>query len=422
MSTGATSLSMRDVRCFAGEQRAELSRITLLVGENSAGKSTFLGCLSGLARLAGLRNLTDDMNCFDQKPFSLGSFESIVRSGCPSFRVGIGLNYERFRRLEIEFVAAPSAGLQEMILELELTDTQPDAGACVIITRQDSEGSAERWCFSGPDFKFVLNQSELSYKQFTTWLSRSIRHGVTPFDGQVMEFKKRTGSVSDQEVAGFSKFTNFFRHRFRAPEKDFPIKSPDPEGFKRERSYSRDPLADGHENQNLSIIGDTGFKLGLFDRVKVREHGPGQHEVLIGVSGAMRNLVDVGYGVASVLPLVKDLAEAPVGTLFLLQQPEVHIHPSAQAKLAELMADSDHQFVVETHSDHVIDWVRILVTEGKLAASEVSILYFERFGEDQSKTQLHQLSLDGSGNLCGQPRNYRQFFSEETARLLGLPT
>ena len=136
----------------------------------------------------------------------------------------------------------------------------------------------------------------------------------------------------------------------------------------------------------------------------------------------MRNLADVGYGVTSVLPLAKALVDAPSTTQFLLQQPEVHIHPSAQAKLAEMMARSPHRFIIETHSDHIIDWFRILVTEARMAASDFGIVYFERVSDDPSATRLHQLSLDGSGNLTGQPNNYRQFFSEETARLLGLPT
>ena len=100
----------------------------------------------------------------------------------------------------------------------------------------------------------------------------------------------------------------------------------------------------------------------------------------------------------------------------------MHIHPSAQAKLVEMMAGSPHRFIIETHSDHIIDWFRILVTEERMAPSDFGIVYFERLPDDPSTTRLHQLSLDGSGNLIGQPNDYRQFFSAETARLLGLPT
>ena len=85
------------------------------------------------------------------------------------------------------------------------------------------------------------------------------------------------------------------------------------------------------------------------------------------------------------------------------------------------MARSNHAFIIETHSDHVIDWFRILVKEKQLAPSDVGIIYFETLPDDASVTCLHQISLDQSANLSGQPRSYRQFFSNETARVLGLP-
>lgn len=419
MSARITSLSLKDVRCFAGEQRAELSKTTLLVGENSAGKSTFLGCLNGLVHLAGLVELTDGMNCFDQAPFSMGSFENLVRSGCPSFRVG--LEDDRFRRLEIEFVAGHGTSPQERTLELELATSPPHAGAALRIARETPGGNTERWCFAGPGFEFELDQSDVSYTQFTTWLSRSVRYGLLPFGGEVAQFRKRMGGVTNQELAAFGKFINFFRHRFRVPETPLSINPIDPRGFDRRRFYPFDPLGIGDGRTDLDAINNVGRNLGLFSRIDVRERSLHRYEVLADVSGVTRNLADVGYGVTSLLSFIKALVDAPTGTLFLLQQPEVHIHPSAQAKLVEMMAKSHHNFIVETHSDHVIDWFRILVTEGDLAASDVGIVYFERLTDDPSATRLHQLSFDGSGNLSGQPRNYRQFFSEETARLLGLP-
>ena len=85
------------------------------------------------------------------------------------------------------------------------------------------------------------------------------------------------------------------------------------------------------------------------------------------------------------------------------------------------MAKSDHAFVVETHSDHVIDWFRILAREGNLTPSDVAIIYFESLPGDASATRLHQISFDRRANLHGQPRSYREFFSVETARLLGFP-
>ena len=219
----------------------------------------------------------------------------------------------------------------------------------------------------------------------------------------------------------FGRFINFFRHRFRPPKVPLSIKPIDPRGWERRRYYTFDPLGVADGGTDLNAINNAGRDLGLFSRIDVREHAPRRYEVLVDVSGVMRNLADVGYGVTSLIPVIKALVDAPTGSLFLLQQPEVHIHPSAQAKLVEMMAKSPHRFVIETHSDHVIDWFRILVTEAEMAALDIGIVYFERLPDDPPATRLHQLSLDGSGNLSGQPLNYRQFFSEETARLLGLP-
>ena len=421
MNTRITSLLLKDVRCFAGAQRAELSKATLLVGENSTGKSTFLGCLNGIVHLTGLVELTDQTNYFDQEPFQMGSFENLVRSGSSSFRVGIGMEDTCFRQLEIEFEPGRGDALQERVLELKLADTPPRGGARLRIERDTPEGKEERWRFSGPGFEFTLDQSVVSYRQFTSWLSQNVRRNILPFDSDVTQFKKRMGRTTDRELAMFGKFINFFRHQFRAPETALAVRAIDPNGLERSRSYPKDPLGVLGGGAHPGAINNSGRELGLFNRVDVRERGPHQYEILADVSGVMRNLVDVGYGITSVLPLIKSLVDTSRDTLLLLQQPEVHIHPSAQAKLVRMMAESNHRLIVETHSDHVIDWLRIMVTEGDLAASDVSIVYFERLADDPSKTRLHQLCLDGSGNLSGQPQNYRQFFSEETARLLGLP-
>ena len=72
-------LILQDVRCFQDEQRGRLRPITLLVGENSTGKTTFLGCYSVLHRMFSGPGIEEFLN-FNEEPFALGSFRDVVRS------------------------------------------------------------------------------------------------------------------------------------------------------------------------------------------------------------------------------------------------------------------------------------------------------------------------------------------------------
>ena len=174
---------------------------------------------------------------------------------------------------------------------------------------------------------------------------------------------------------------------------------------------------------------DFGQRSGLFDEISVRPLGkrPGDPFQLQirkygrKYKGPPRNLIDVGYGVSQALPVVTELlrGEAP---LVLLQQPEAHLHPSAQAALGSLfcrIAAPERQLVVETHSDHLLDRVRMDVRDGKgeLKPEDVSILFFERGDLD---VRIHSLGLDGNGNVLGAPPGYRDFFKAEARRSLGL--
>ena len=414
-----TDISITDVRTFSGTHRAELFKITLLVGENSVGKSTFLGCLNALGKMAALHELNDSTNFFDQKPFNMDSFKSIVRSGCESFRFDLGLDKGLFHRFAIDFAKSSDTSLEQIQLEVQMYNGD---GPSLTINREISEDGQEFWRFDGPNFRFCLNRSEVSYRQFTTWLSRYIAYGNLPFSGSTDNFKMRVNDPSGLEVTEFAKFVNFFRSYFRGPSSLPRIISIPPHGLEMERKYSYDPIKYLDGDGDLEMINSIGQKLGLFEQLDVRNLPADQFEILVNISGSSYNLVDVGYGVASLLPFIIRLGAAPSDTVFLLQQPEVHIHPSTQAKLIEMMAKSDHAFVVETHSDHVIRWLRILIKEGVLESSDVGIIYFERVPEDKSATHLHQISIDRRANLSGHPPSYRQFFASETDRLLGFAT
>lgn len=89
----------------------------------------------------------------------------------------------------------------------------------------------------------------------------------------------------------------------------------------------------------------------------------------------------------------------------------------AQAQLAGLMANSQHQFIVESHSDFIINRLSICVRKKILDCEDVRILWLEKI--DTAAT-IHELGFDEDGNLLGAPVKYREFFNKETDDFLGI--
>ncbi len=192
-----------------------------------------------------------------------------------------------------------------------------------------------------------------------------------------------------------------------------------------------DLSAEGGEKwSNLSqSLAGFGAASGLFDSVGVRPVGPrdsDSFQILVhrrgpGGGDLERNLRDVGYGVSQSLQILVEVLSGPRRVL-LLQQPEVHLHPQAQAALGSLFvsaAAGGRQLLVETHSDHLLERIRMDVRDQRtdLRPEDVSILYFERQGFGVC---MFSLGLDAEGNVLGAPDSYRRFFLEETDRALGI--
>lgn len=125
--------------------------------------------------------------------------------------------------------------------------------------------------------------------------------------------------------------------------------------------------------------------------------------------GPRVNLADMGTGVSQLVPVIVQAVLLPPKGCLLVEQPEIHLHPRAQADLADLFIDSlneGRQLIVETHSEHLVLRVRRRIAEGKLDPSRVRIFFVQlRAG----KTRVRQLKLDSSGHF---PRWPKGFFDE----------
>ena len=403
-------LALRDVRCFAGEVSGEVRRVTLLVGDNSTGKSTFLGCFRAFFDLARLWRL-DDANYFDRAPFRLGGFDTIARRGVGRFSVAGDLRGPVHDRLAVTFGKGERPDLREQTLALRV----PNGSGGRDELRIERVGAPEKWRLAGPGFDVDLAAHLVSYRQFSTWLSRTVGIGFLPPESSLTRSSGPAIGGPHDSAMEYRKIANFLRLSV-VPAKEWPlIVAPEPVLDSRERLYPARPLS-RETKRLLDGIGEFGTKMGLFTGIEVRKSGA-HEEIVVEMPDEWRNLADVGYGVHAVVPLLREMQFVERPTVFLLQEPERHLHPRAQAELAQLIAESRHHFLIETHSDHLVDRFRICAMRGQMAPEDLHLLYFEP--TDEGVSSIHDISVDELGNLDGAPPGYREFFHREIERLMG---
>lgn len=114
--------------------------------------------------------------------------------------------------------------------------------------------------------------------------------------------------------------------------------------------------------------------------------------------------VNVGFGVPYVLPLIVALLTADQDGLLIIENPESHLHPKGQEGLAKLMAKvaaRGTQIICESHSDHIINGIRVAVKRQILSSEELSVLYFDH--DDDQLSHVTEIEIDSKGNLSEYP-------------------
>jgi predicted ATPase len=156
--------------------------------------------------------------------------------------------------------------------------------------------------------------------------------------------------------------------------------------------------------------------LGLTWKVEARQLDDTSVELLVGrlphaQQGGARDLVniaDVGFGVSQTLPVVVALLVAAPGQLVYLEQPEIHLHPRAQAAFAKLLRAAvvrGVKVVVETHSALLIRAIQTLVANGNLKNDDVALHWFSR-DMIRGWTVVTSATLDRFGSFGDWPEDF----------------
>lgn len=425
------TIVVEHVRCFAERQEVELRPLTLLVGENSSGKTSFLGIVSAVLDASSF----PFRPAFNESPYSLGTFDSIA-----TYKGG---RYGRDESFKI--------GLRQESLSrcgsIEATYKNDRGNPVLAEIASTVENVAFHCQLDGSHVSATITQKgrkegtyEFEYDSRSTVDRRhSIRHLFWEIEEQFVAAARDSGA--DVRRTRFRALSPLVRFSFQfdngsvslSPIRSRPQRTYDihedqrrPEGDHVPALLAR--ILDSQEATRdagnvRKAIEDFGEESGLFRTVNVKRLGKGKStsgpfQIEVSIGGPPVNLIDVGYGISQSLPVIVDVAMGHRHETMLIQQPEVHLHPRAQAALgtffARMASKSTGRLVVETHSDHLLDRVRMEVAKGTISKDRVQILFFDR---QKLHTTIHRIELDDQGNVVDPPESYRQFFLEEQYRL-----
>ena len=378
-----TNFRLKNFKCFR-DLDLRCAPLTLLTGINGTGKSSVLQALVLLRQTVEQRAL-DDGRLFSKGPrIDLGPASEILHGDASKIR---------------------------FVLE---SDTYQEIGKDHVFD-QTFHFSRSTDQLVNPDGSEIDDYLELSPENFQTTMN-----DIPPFGGEfVYVTADRVGPRVTYPMSVFQDREDSF-------------------GMNGEMAWNR--LSDQQwslvDSQDPRLLGDVPQRILDVVNLWLQEISPGANIHIDKIASADQLLASfsfendrevpsrpyratsVGFGLSYTIPIIVALL-MPKGTLCMIENPEAHLHPRGQSKLAELAARAARagvQVFVETHSDHFIDGIRIAVREGILTPEDTVFHYFERRGNESVVTSP---VIDSDGRLSEWPTGFFDQHEMNLVRLLG---
>lgn len=441
-----TELGLTNFKRFT-EQPIDLSsKITLLLGPNSSGKSSVIKALLGLKQTAAPSNENEVFSAQGEY-VDLGVYKDYVIDHDITKKIKISLKIKetlnpfgrnKSQDLQVEFCFGHDfATEQARLLEIYVRDQGHDAGPLISFVKKKTRDSfllTMSDSFSGQLISELFSPDDHPRK---SKLVASWKKGVSVVAGDRYQFNLETRAKTPDSDKDFFQnlpitvLTRLINSILRGLDRDFfytgPLRRSPSRSYGRTAHLLSVGPAGEHTPSVLANLKSRASKERSKERPQSRrleqlnrwvdsifpgcsiESKTVEELVKLEVSrahGGREVISDVGFGISQVLPILVQAAVMPADTTLLIEQPELHLHPSAQTKLAGVIADasnSGRRFLIETHSEHFVRGLQLAVSNGaakkglvvnRLKPSDLTFIYVPRFPEAP-----HELVLDALGDF-----------------------
>lgn len=412
--TGISQITLAGYKSIRRERSIEVRPLTLLAGSNSSGKSSMMQSLLLLKQTLEAPYDPGALK-LDGPNVRFTSVDQFLSKRTDAFHIGIKVLPDA--QVTLFFHNEAKNGIQV---------TRMISGQANRKTELHPDMSHEDLLSSMPIIEQIYNiftqydkiKRELTVKRNRFFLDITLKEG-NESKGQL--------SVPVPDIAlGTEDIESYIREIIHVPglrgnpERTYPVTavgSTFPGTFE---NYVASVIAHwqaAEDSQELIRLSQQLHDLGLTRTVTARRINDTQVELQVGRlptnsdkgASELVNIADVGFGVSQTLPVLVALLAAQPGQLVYLEQPEIHLHPRAQAALAQILADAANRgvrVVAETHSELLLLGVQTLIAKGKITPDKVKLHWFQR--DSTGTTKITSADLDESGRFGDWPEDFSE--------------
>ena len=441
-----TELSFANFKSWESVPAMRLAPITGLFGTNSSGKTSILQLLLMLKQTIESTDRAQVLEFGDEKSLTnLGSFRDVVRGHVRPGTLEFALQWNLAEQLKVtnpenntqtlfstqalKFACSLGENGSERLAVSSLEYALPDHSFRLV--RKGQSGSKYELSSEGDGFRFVRTQGR-------AWdVPAPVK--FYGFPDQVYAYYQNAGFLSQLQLAFEELFSQVY---YLGPLREFPQRyyawtGSEPADMGRRGERVVDALlsarargahiSPGYRKKRLTLeerVARWLQELGLIHSFSVQPVAQDSsiYQVVVQKTPASAKVVitDVGFGVSQILPVLALCYYAPEGSIILLEQPEIHLHPSVQSGLADVLIDAVKnrkvQIIVESHSEHLLRRLQRRVADQTVSPEETA-LYFCEAVADGSK--LTALDVDLFGNITNWPKD---FFGDDFGEMAAMTT
>lgn len=419
-----------------------LEKINFLVGENSTGKSSILSIIKLVSDWSFWYSLE-----FNNQEIELGAFDEIVNvnlKGKKYFQIGFtsfdlegesfnGFNHS-IQTILVKFINSKGT---PKVSEVKITIGDHILQAKVVNKSHICRGKKVDYRVSNlASFKHWVNDNDF---ESVEGVKSNIDHNgfIGYMEGLFLSMREYVKTVLNDSIKmSYTDIPHFIRFAsWIAPIRTKPNRIYETFKLTRSADGNHAPLVLKNLLENnykdkvdkkkvLNAIEKFGKESGLFTKIDIQHFGTKNSSTFalnVYIDGKPLRITNVGYGVGQVLPLITEMV-LNNNYWSLIQQPEVHLHPRAQAALGEIIYETSIEnnvsYIIETHSDFIINRFRQKIAVNNESQLSSQVIFFER-KEGVNKVYPICIGHDGQYDI-NQPVGFRHFFIKEELNLLSI--